>query len=113
MPPGDEPVTLGEVNRNVERLTVSIDSLRDSLAATYVPQSTWAQRNETVNTRLEGLGREVGELRRALDKKADSTAVADALNGIRTAIADMKNPRWPGVVSAVVACGALAVALAR
>lgn len=111
---GDEPVTIGEVNRNVEKLTESVERLRDSLASTYVVQSTWSQRNETVNQKFDAMGREIGELRRALDKKADAAAVTDALNAIRTAIGELKAPpRWPAVVSAVVACAALVVATVR
>jgi len=36
-----------------------------SVRADYVPRTEWAQRNSLVDERFQGIGREVGEMRRA------------------------------------------------
>lgn len=106
MPPDDSPVSLGEVNRNVEKLASAIEGLRDGLTRNYVAQTTWQQRNETVNTELRGLGREVGELRRALDKKADVEWIREVIGQLR------QPPRWPSIVAGIASSISTVLALA-
>ena len=107
MPPGDEPVTLGELGRRVDGLTEAVDKLRDSLTGlgqTFVPRDLWLQRNGEVDGRFRDMGREVGDLRTALNSKAPATDLA------RIEAANQAPPKWPAVVSSLTSVVALVVA---
>lgn len=69
----DEDISLQVVNtqlafvrEDIQALTKRFDTFNDS----KVSHREWAQRNEHVNTRLEGLGREIGELRTEIRAKS-------------------------------------------
>jgi hypothetical protein len=49
------------------RMDKNLDTMSEGLAAVradYVPRTEWAQRNSIVDERFQGIGREVGEMKR-------------------------------------------------
>lgn len=90
--PPDE-VTLAILGTKVDALTGTVHQLvtdnrdRDRY---YVPHALWAQRNESVDGRVNGLGREIGELRTEIRSRRVS---------------------WPAVGAVTVAAAALLLQL--
>ena len=82
-----------EMREGTAKTDAAIDSLRQELQAqrqVYVPRSEWVQRNDRVDERTTGLGREIAQLRAELASK--------------------RLP-WPSVVAAVCGIASLAVIL--
>ncbi len=105
--PGDEEVTLGELGRRVDGLTAAVEKLRDTitgLSREFVPRDLWLQRNGEVDGRFRDQGREIGDLRTAVDLKANATDVAKLEERIQAP------PRWPAVLSSLTSVAALVVA---
>jgi hypothetical protein len=66
-PMSDEAFQRVMLERTQTMSVTLADMSRDlaSVRADYVPRTEWAQRNALVDERFQGIGREVGEMRRA------------------------------------------------
>lgn len=88
-------VTLAVIGTKLDHLTSLYTDLngavRDGLAA-RVPRTEWEQRNRSVDDRMNGLGREIGELRTEIRSRRVS---------------------WPAVGAVVVAGSALLLQLVQ
>lgn len=84
---------LAVVISRLESLSASVESARSDIGgirAAATPRSEWEQRNRFVDQTIQGIGREIGEL--------------------RTELRARRTP-WPTVLSLVFAGAALALAL--
>lgn len=77
-----EAITLAVLGTKVDALTRAVETLalaQTEAARTYVPTAVWSQRNEAVDGRINGLGREIGELRTELRSRRVSWPAVGAL----------------------------------
>lgn len=85
----------------LDALREDVGELREDIRLAVqntVPRGEWAQRNEHVDTRLNGLGREVGDLRLQLTSR---------VNELRTEVNARRAPWW-SVATVVLSAGAVA-----
>lgn len=68
----DDNATLAVVVARLDDLRADMQSMRDEIrksSENAVSRGEWGQRNQHVDTRLNSLGREVGDLRKDLDSR--------------------------------------------
>lgn len=68
----DESATLAVVVARLDDLRADMQSMRDEIrksSENAVSRGEWGQRNQHVDTRLNSLGREVGDLRKDIDSR--------------------------------------------
>lgn len=68
----EDSATLAVVVARLDDMRSDFNSLREEVrksSENYVSRGEWGQRNDHVDTRLNSLGREVGDLRRDMDSR--------------------------------------------
>lgn len=91
----DEAVTLGVVVARLDDLRTDMRAMREEVRKgqeTSVSRGEWGQRNAHVDSRLDGQGREIGDL--------------------RTELRSRRLP-WPSVAAAIVSIAALGLTITQ